>query len=269
MNDIGKHVLEKIDKEKVKPYPRWYYILRQVVFWAVFSLAILFSGMATGVAIFQVKHLEWDVYQHLNHNAWEFIWLVAPYFWMIAILSGIGLGYHYFRKTRRGYKYRTLAVMAGSFLLSAGLGGLLAGTMLPEKLDTVFENNLPLYRWAEAPRHRMWMAPERGFLAGTITRVISETRLEIMDLNGRPWLVNLDDAVIRGNLDPAVHRRIKLMGRREGKGRFTATELRPFRGMCPRGGHGDCRRRRQGGHGPRFHGKPPQNCPFGPVNTPK
>ncbi|MBU0990875.1 MAG: hypothetical protein KJ737_00155 [Proteobacteria bacterium] len=266
MKDIGKHVLEKIKEEGVKPYPKWHFVIRQAFVWTFFGLAIFLGGMATGVAIFQLRHIEWDIYQHITHSLFEFLLLAAPYFWIAFIVLFAGFACYYFRKTEKGYKFSTLFVAGISFFLSMILGGILAVTVLPGKLDTAFEDNLEFYRWVEAHRHQMWMAPERGFLAGTIKSVSSEDRLEIEDLNGHLWQVVISEAVFKGNIEPVKNQRIKLIGHMDGRGQFTAKEIRPFSGICPEDER-CCRSGRKPGQGRRFHGQANPDCPFGPPDN--
>jgi hypothetical protein len=266
MKDIGKEVIEKIREEGVKPYPRWYFILKRSLVWALFAGAIVLGGMATGVAIFQIRYMEWDVHGLVEKSILQFLALALPYFWLGFLLFFAVIAYYHFRKTETGYKYGTLFAGGGIFLLSMLIGTLLAGTMVPEKLDTAFEENLSFYRWAEGCRHRIWMAPEKGFLAGEIQREVSGEEIVLRDLFGVTWKVNIKNAVFRDHAAPLPHQRIKLIGKMDRLGRFTATEARPFRcGFRKRNPASPCGKRRSPCTPP-FH--PDHKAPVCPLIPP-
>jgi len=79
MTDISKDILQKIKKDKVRPYSKQRFVLRRSVIWTVFGLSILFGSIASAVAIFQLRSAEWDLYKNLSHSFIKFVLLVIPF----------------------------------------------------------------------------------------------------------------------------------------------------------------------------------------------
>ena len=95
----------------------------------------------------------------------------------------------------------------------------------------------------------MWMSPDQGLLAGKIESILSPQEIELIDLQGNRWRIDVSDAFWRGRLEPKSGLEIKIMGEEKGPGEFTAREIRPMRG---RRGHGRGRglRSRRGNNSP-------------------
>jgi len=125
MADISKDILQKIKKDKLRPYPKQYFLLKRSVIWTVFGLSIFLGSIASAIAIFQLRYAEWDLYKNLSHSLTEFVFLVIPFFWLIFLLGFTGLAYYYFRRTEHGYRYGAVWIILLSIVLSIIGGGLL------------------------------------------------------------------------------------------------------------------------------------------------
>ncbi len=235
MADISKNILQKIKKDEVRPYPKQYFLLRRSVIWTVFGLSILFGSVAGAIALFQLRYAEWDLYKHLSHSPVEFLLLVIPFFWLIFLLGFAGFAYYYFRRTEHGYRYAAIWVMLLSIVLSIIGGGLLYSTGLSEKLERVFQENLPFYRDLQERKQKVWMSPMRGLLAGRIIKIISDQKVEIEDLQGNNWIIDIADTIWRARLRPAENLKIKILGEMTGQNRFVANEIRPWKGRKDQG----------------------------------
>lgn len=232
MKDIGKTVLEKIDTGQVKPYSRWHFVYKRSVIWGFFFISILLGSLATGTAIYQVKNAEWDMHKHFSHSFFEFLFIILPYFWIGFMVLFSVFAYYYYKRTEDGYKHTGVMIISGSVFLSGILGSILSITVIPERLDLLFENNIPFYRQIEMHRQKIWLNPENGFLAGSIKKVMSEEIMLFEDFSGQVWHVNIENTVFRGRINPEKGLKIKIIGEVSGKDRFVAYEVRPFRGKC-------------------------------------
>ncbi|MDI6687920.1 MAG: hypothetical protein QME06_06840 [Desulfobacterales bacterium] len=235
MADISKDILQKIKKDEVRPYPKQYFLLKRSVIWTVFGLSILFGSIACAVAIFQLRYAEWDLYKHLSHRPLEFALLVIPFFWLIFLLGFTGFAFYNFRRTEQGYRYRTLWVILGSIAISVIGGGIFYATGLSERLETAFEHNVPFYRDLQERKQRVCMSPGRGLLAGKIVEIISEQKMQIEDLQGNIWVIDINDTIWKGRLIPAQNLKIKIIGEMKGQNRFVANEIRPWKGCRGQG----------------------------------
>ena len=237
MADISKDILQKIKKDEVRPYHRQYFLLKRSVIWTVFGLSILLGSVASAIALFQLRYAEWDLYKHLSHSLAEFVLLVIPFFWLIFLLGFTGFAYYYFRRTEQGYRYAAAWVILLSIILSIIGGGLLYSTGLPDKLERVFQENLPFYRKLQERKQKVWMSPMHGLLAGRIIKIISDQKVEIEDLQGNHWIIDIADTIWRGRLRPAEDLKIKILGEMKGQNRFVANEIRPWQGRRGRRKH--------------------------------
>ena len=238
MNDISKDTLRKIKEQGIVPRTRNYFFLRRSTVWVFFGLSIILGSFAASVAVFQIKNAEWDLFDHYRHSIPEFILLFIPYFWILFLIGFSIVAWYYFRRTGSGYRYRALTAVTLSILLS-GIGGLgIYSAGLSEKIETAFEDNLPFYRGTAFHSKMIWMAPEKGLLAGKITGISKDGTIKLTDFNGKEWDVEADSAIWRGRLSPVPELEIKLIGNKTGKNCFTAKEIRPWHGRRKNRGSG-------------------------------
>jgi heme/copper-type cytochrome/quinol oxidase subunit 2 len=230
MADISKNILQKIKKDEVRPYPKQYFLLKRSVIWTVFGLLILLGSVAGAIVLFQLRYAEWDLYKHLSHSLAEFVLLVIPFFWLIFLLGFTVFAYYYFRRTEHGYRYAAIWIILLSIALSIIGGGLLYSTGCSERLERVFQENLPFYRELQERKQKVWMSPMHGLLAGRIIKIISDQKVEIEDLQGNNWTIDIADTIWRGRLRPAENLKIKILGEMTGQNRFVANEIRPWKG---------------------------------------
>ena len=230
MKDLSKNILQKIREDKISPYSKRSFLFRRSVIWTVFLLSILLGSVSSAIALFQLRYAEWDLYKHINHSLMEFVLLVIPFFWLIFLLGFSVFAYYYFRRTEQGYRYGTIRIILSSIVLSTIGGGFLYTTGLPERLETVFQDNVPFYRQWQEHKQKVWMSPAQGLLAGRITGIISAQKIRIEDLQGNSWVIDIGDTIWRGRLSPAEDLKIKILGQMKGKGQFTANEIRPWQG---------------------------------------
>jgi hypothetical protein len=244
MTDVSKSVIEKIKQDKVKPISRDIFLLKRSVVWTLFGISILFGGIACGIVIFQLRHAEWDIYQYFDHGLTEFLLLVFPYFWLIFLVGFIVVALYYYRRTERGYYYSTIWIVSLSIVLSIAMGGILYATGLAERLEIVFQESVPFYRGMEGCRYKIWMNPDDGLLAGQISEVITQETMELKDMDGNDWTIDVGNTLWRGRTRLSEGLDIKLIGKIKGERSFVAEEIRPWQGYGGSGqGYGQRHRR--------------------------
>lgn len=230
MTDISKNVIKKIKKKKIEPYSKKHFFIKKSMPWILFGLSILLGVIASSVAIFQIKHAEWDLYHLLHYTPLRYAILILPYFWLAFLIIFLVVAYRYFRRTERGYRTNTTLLILSSILLSIIGGFLLYQTGFSEKLESVFQKNIPIYRRMNLGRHRMWMSPQKGLLVGEIIKISSTQEIEFKDLQGDNWKIDISNAYWRGRLRPGIGLKIKLIGKMTGEKQFKANEIRPLYG---------------------------------------
>ncbi len=230
MKDFSGKIVEKIKKENVLPYSRWHFILRRFIIWSMFALSLVFGSLACGVIIFQLKHADWDLYPYLNMDYVNFILLNLPYFWFVFLLVFTGIAYFYCRRTERGYRCPTAWLITASVLLSFVGGFVVYKVDLAERLEVVCRNNIKVYRMLQERKTKIWLAPEKGLLAGKIVEIPSEKKIKLKDLKGKIWEIDVSHARWRGFLKPEIGLKIKIIGKMAGGSGFIVKEVRPWQG---------------------------------------
>ena len=119
--------------------------------------------------------------------------------------------------------------MSGIVLSIVG-GGFLYATGLPERMETVFQDNVLFYRQWQERKQRVWMSSRQGLLAGKITEIISAQKIRIKGLKRNVWVIDIGDTIWRGQLSPDEDLKIKILGQMKGKGQFIANEIWPWQG---------------------------------------
>ncbi len=230
MKDLSGKILGKIKKENVQPYSRLHFIIHNFVIWSLFIFSSVLGSLACGVVIFQIRHTDWELYHYLNVDYGTFILINMPYFWLVFLLGFMGIAYFYCRRTERGYKCPAALVITASVIFSIAGGIVVYKVDLAERLETVCINNIGFYRKLQEKKTEIWMAPEKGLLAGTISRIISGNKFKLKDLKSRTWQMDVSHARWRGHLKAAAGLKIKIIGRMSGKNSFIVREIRPWQG---------------------------------------
>ncbi len=243
MNDISKDTLKKIKEQRIVPRTKNYFLLRRSTVWMLFGLSIVLGSLAASVAVFQINNAEWDLFKHYRHSVLEFILLFIPYLWILFLIGFSIIAFYYFRRTESGYRYRAVTAVVLSILLSVAGGFAVYKTGLSERIETAFEDNIPFYRGTSFHSRMVWMAPEKGLLAGKITGIAEDGTIKLTDLNGKEWEINAGDALWRGRLSAVPELEIKLIGSKTDNNCFTAKEIRPWRGRQKNQGMGMGRQR--------------------------
>ncbi len=230
MTELSKKILEKIEQEQIRPYPKQYFWFKRSVIWGLFALSVLFGALSSGLVIYHLGHTEWDLYPHFNQHFWQFVLSSIPYLWLVFLVAFSLLIYHYFRQTERGYRYRASLVIFASIALSL-LGGVVLNEMqVPQGLDSYLEKTVPFYKGLHKRRMEMWVSPQNGLLAGTVEKIESDGQLRLKDFKGNVWEVDVSQALWRGRIDRQQGVRIKIIGKMVNDSSFRAQEIRPWMG---------------------------------------
>ncbi len=236
MKDISREVLKKIKEERVTPVPRWHFVFRRSFLVFLFVISIVVGGLGSSVVIFQVAHADWDLYQHLRHSLFEFSILVIPYFWLVFMVGFAFFAAFFFRRTGKGYRYRTSILVLLSVIVSLALGFALDRGGFSARFETIFQAHVPFYQRMQQYRRRICVCPEHGLISGEIVGIPKDGEMRLRDFKGNTWRVMTGGATWRGRRKAAQGLFVKVIGKKTGKGRFQAREIRPWRGM----GMGGC-----------------------------
>jgi hypothetical protein len=211
MNDmthdhIRESVLERIEREGIKPHSRWYWLTQEYGLWTVWAISVVLGSLALAVVSFSSLYIGYALYEATHDNFLTFLLDTMPYLWFLAFAALMVAAHFNLRRTKKGYRYSPVLVTVGSLGFSV-LGALFlhffgAGYYL----DYFLGRNLDSYQSRAEFESLTWQNPLAGRLigagrapdpAGIVSGVI------FTDINDKEWqlltndLNEHDDTLIR------------------------------------------------------------------------
>jgi hypothetical protein len=230
MVNLSEKVLNKIKSEAIKPCPRWRFLLKNYSWWLAGVISIFVGGLSSSVVFYMLANNDWDIYRQISGNLTKFIFITLPYFWLAFLILFIILADYYLKNTKHGYRFSLVKVVAGSIILSFVLGGVFYYAGAAETIESAFSRTVPGYDKLTFGHRQIWLQPERGFLAGTITAIRDKNNFILRDFVGRSWKIKGKGALVRPRVILMNGTRIKIIGRMQAKNLFIAQEIRPWPG---------------------------------------
>ena len=238
MSEKAKNILEKIQKEKIRPRAKYFFVLRDLLVWGLFGLATIVGALAVSVIIFILTDNDWDVYRHLQKSFWGYLFVSLPYFWFLILLALVGTAYWNYKHTRKGYLLNPYILFLSSFLVSLLLGWALFAGGAGERLDRFFGEKIDYYSGAEAHKIKNWSNPESGLLAGKIVE-IEKGYFYLNDFDAQRWRIIEEETAWRRGVQKEIGEAVKIIGNLEEDKIFRAQEIRPWQGGGERRVKGD------------------------------
>lgn len=197
MSKFSKNILEKIKKEKIKPRPRWQFILLHILLLALFVISIFLGSIVTGMIIREIQTTTWGFVPHLPGMT-PISLLIIPMIWLITLGLVTFTAFEIFKKTKKGYKYRPGAVMGISIVASIVLGLVVYNTDVPDELECAMANNLPPYAGLREQVESVWDADDGPFMLGEIVTLGDDGVTVLSNRDGEQWTLNLPEELFEG-----------------------------------------------------------------------
>lgn len=191
--DMSKNILEKIQKEHIKPKPRWTFQMKNYGLWVSGVLAIAVGGITVSVIIYTIQNNDWDLYAETKNNLAGFVIRTLPYFWVLLLGLFLAISYYNITHTKKGYRLRIRHLLLINIGASVVLGSVLALTGTGYTVNAELEQNIPFYSSHLMPRHYEWAHPEDGVLSGRVIMIIDENNFSLQDIRRQKWLIVIDD----------------------------------------------------------------------------
>lgn len=228
--EILKGIVEKIKNEKIRPEPKWKLRLKSYFFWLLFAGMIFFGTLFFSLIIFNILDLDLGLIFLLKFKrSINLVMNVFPYLWLFFLFLFLFLGSVVFRKTRKGYRYKSIFIV--SFILAGifFLGTVVHLSRMDKKMDEVFFRKTPSFFRERMPfRENRLKNPQNGFLAGEIINLESEKFL-IKNFKGENWEVIISSKTqLRGNVKIKNQEKIFVIGEKIGENLFEAFLIRPL-----------------------------------------
>jgi len=227
--NLGQDVIQTIKVQAIKPRPRWQFLLKDYAVWTAGIFALLVGAFAAAVIIHMMLNNDWDIYRDINDSLLGFILVTLPYFWFICLALFMGVAYYYFQHTKKGYRLSVFKLTVISVIASIFLGGIFYSLGFGQVIDEALIYRSHLYRFLLGPRARIWLSPEKGFLAGVIIKVESPDEFRLLDAGQQQWHVQFRPEDFRTMPDLRLHNMIKMLGRQVDEFDFEARQILPAR----------------------------------------
>jgi hypothetical protein len=165
---IAGAVLRRIREESIEPRPRWHFLMREGVIWALGAVSIVVGALAVAGILFELRFAAWDLYLATHESFFDFVFDALPFVWLVLFgLFGTAVCLSV-RHTRRGYRYPPAILIGGSFVASCVVGSAIflvgAGRFVDESLGRLVPLHQPLFE-----RERMlWSSTEKGRISGVV-----------------------------------------------------------------------------------------------------
>ncbi len=222
-------LIEKMKLQNIKPKPSWHFTAKGIFFWIVFFVSILLGAFAFSIVLFTIQQIDFDLISHMSHSWLEFLIGLAPFFWIISLIIFLIIAMIGIKNSKKGYKFSYSSLIAFSTSFSILLGTIFFIGGGAQWLENAFSVRIGLYEGVQAKKMKLWMMPEKGYLAGTIIKV-TETSLELNDFTDQTWTINIEQANVPSVVLLVEGEKVKIIGEIESDNNFRANEIRPWGG---------------------------------------
>lgn len=176
--NITKTILERIENQKVKPTPKWYFVIQESIVWTLGIATTFLGAIAISITLF-VLTVAPIRFQPATHESIIKFWIeFIPVLWLVLFVSFIFATDYLLRKTKKGYRYSFIVLTISSITLSILLGylGFLIG--LGEFIEKGVGSKIPFHTPSQVMIQRMWSQPSKGLITGKIidSRGVLETQ---------------------------------------------------------------------------------------------
>lgn len=229
---LSDDILKKIEEEKIKPAPRWMFLLKDWVYWASFVLSVLLGSIGASFIFYEMAGGDLQAFI-MSANYLPTLVGILPLAWLVIFIFFSFVAYYQFKHVGQGYKYSPLVVIIFSLFLSALLGFAISETGTTQRFEGFAKRALPMYHTCVKRQQEAWNHPEEGLLGGRIERLYPQADFDLVDPRGRLWHVFGSNARWHhNNAGNPMHQGalVKIVGRLV-EGGFEAEEIVPW-GKC-------------------------------------
>lgn len=225
--NFGEELLHKIKDEKIKPKPRWQFLLKNYVVWGFGVLALVFGALSTSIIFFMLRLSELENFGRAGAGPFDFLIFIIPLFWIICLAVFTAIVFYNFKHTKKGYQYSPLLILGGVISASILIGGLLFAMGFGKKVDDALGEHVPFYDRVMNPHIRFWSDPEHGRLMGLVAGSSKDEEYFLVDMDHKRWIVYTKDAKKIRDAKIEVGRPARFLGQKKSDNEFKAGEVLP------------------------------------------
>lgn len=224
MNDkLADKILDTIQKEHIEPKPRWQFLLKDWVVWALALLSVILGSHAFGILLFKLSRNGFEFIAP-QHSKFSYYIETIPYIWIVLLIIFIAVVWYNVRHTKKGYKYQTVTILFGAILASMILGTLLYVNGTSKRFDDDLTKRFPKLQERIDGHAQFWNNPDEGRLMGRITEITPE-RTFMLDAFGQEWeVINTNPA---SSFLPQENLFVHVTGEKINETQFEAEQIAP------------------------------------------
>jgi signal transduction histidine kinase len=225
MTKISENILKTIAETKVRPEPRWKFLVKNWSTLIMFGLSLLIGALSFAVMLDIIVRHDWDIYFYLHKTFLQYALLSLPYVWILLLALFTGVAYYDFIHIRGWYRHRVYLVVLASIFLSVGCGIVFFLAGFGKIIDRALTKNIPAYGLVKVNKEELWNHPDDGLLGGEIIEVRNENEFVLEDATGKQWEIRDSEAILNSkniNKDESV----ELIGSRGTGDKFVAKKIR-------------------------------------------
>lgn len=186
-----EQILSRIEEEGITPRPKWQFLARNWTVWILGGLSMAIGAAAVAVAIFEMRHADWEIYEATHPSLLSFIMEMLPYLWFVVLAIFAVSAYLLVRHTKYGYRYSYPVLIIGPVCTSIACGIFLYSLGLDETIESYVESTLPFHTSSYERERSLWSAPETGYVAGMVSGLVTERKTFMMQaIDGNEYMVD-------------------------------------------------------------------------------
>lgn len=232
LDDLDKKIINKIEREKIKPFSRSFFVIKKIFFWIFISVFMFFSALSLSIMALIIKHGDWDIYQLLGLSPAFFMVKAFPYFWFLGVIIFLILVLFKTKKADGTYNYPLFFRAIIGFLIIVVLAVVLYFSGLSRNTENYLSKNRMYIRFNYL--RSSWQNPEKGLIAGTLK--LQNDKLILEDFSDESWILLQPEGNFLGQELLLAGERVKIIGQvqdgEEGQKYFLIQELRSWKCGC-------------------------------------
>lgn len=223
-------IVQKIQKEHIKPIARWHFVLKNILFWCVFTVSILLGAIGFSVIIFALQQAEIGIVSVFFKDDIPFFLALLPLFWIVFFVLFVLFSFWGVQHTKKGYRLPFWMLLGINMVLSIGLGTSFHAFDGGEKIEKIVSDNAPFYQGMERKMKKVWHHPQYGRISGRVLSIQDENIFLLDSFSGDVWEI---DTSTRKETDHFAFEilpdaLVKILGKPLNEKRFKADIIRPF-----------------------------------------
>ncbi len=167
--DVTKKVLDAIEDFKMKPKPKWHFVVQDAVVWSLGIMTTFFGAITVSVSLFALTIAPARFYLATHESIVKFWFEFIPVLWLVLFIAFIFATDYLLRKTKRGYKYSFIILTLASIFLSVLLGTVGFFVGLGKIVEERVGPHVPFHVPPQIIMERIWSQPGKGLLTGTLS----------------------------------------------------------------------------------------------------